>query len=104
MQAGASGYMLKNAAGNDLIDAIRVVAGGKPWLQPEIAERLMTLAAGGIKPPPKPAAEALIEPLTMRKSKCSSGWPVPPATARSAMRWLSAPVPWKPTWQISMAS
>ncbi len=67
MQAGASGYMLKNAAGNDLIDAIRVVAGGKPWLQPEIAERLMTLAAGGIKPPPKPAAEALIEPLTMRE-------------------------------------
>src|ERR1700694_2977806 len=34
MDAGASGYLLKNAAGNDLVRAIRAVAAGQPWLQP----------------------------------------------------------------------
>ena len=66
MQAGASGYLLKNAAGNDLVSAIRAVASGKPWLQPEIAQRLMNMAAGKA-PVPKTGMEALIEPLTPRE-------------------------------------
>jgi DNA-binding NarL/FixJ family response regulator len=67
IQAGASGYLLKNAAGNDLVNAIRTVAGGKPWLQPEIAQRLMNLATGKPPGPPAGAATALIEPLTTRE-------------------------------------
>lgn len=66
MQAGASGYLLKNAAGNDLVSAIRAVASGKPWLQPEIAQRLMNMAAGKA-PAPRTGLEALIEPLTPRE-------------------------------------
>ncbi|MGI8825358.1 MAG: response regulator [Chloroflexota bacterium] len=66
MKAGASGYVLKNAAGNDLVDAIRTVASGRPWLQPEIAQRLMNLSEG--KPGTvKTGLDALIEPLTPRE-------------------------------------
>jgi len=67
MQAGASGYLLKNAAGQDLVQAIRTVAGGKPWLQPEIAHRLMRFAAGKPETPPRSGLDALIEPLTARE-------------------------------------
>lgn len=67
IQAGASGYLLKNAAGNDLVAAIRTVAGGKPWLQPEIAQRLIHFATG--KPPatPRSGLDSLVEPLTSRE-------------------------------------
>lgn len=66
IQAGASGYLLKNAAGDDLVNAIRAVVAGKPWLQPEIAQRLMTFA--GARPAaPKTALDSLIEPLTSRE-------------------------------------
>lgn len=67
MQAGASGYVLKNAAGNDLVSAIRAVGAGKPWLQPEIAQRLMNFAAGKSSHEHKRGNEALIEPLTPRE-------------------------------------
>jgi len=67
IQAGASGYLLKNAAGNDLVNAIRTVASGKPWLQPEIAQRLMSFATGQPGTERKTALEALIEPLTPRE-------------------------------------
>jgi DNA-binding NarL/FixJ family response regulator len=44
MQAGASGYVLKNVAGRDLVEAVRTVASGRPWIQPEIAQRLLRLS------------------------------------------------------------
>lgn len=67
IQAGASGYLLKNAAGTDLVNAIRTVASGKPWLQPEIAQRLMSLAGGRPPSRPRTGLDALIEPLTSRE-------------------------------------
>jgi DNA-binding NarL/FixJ family response regulator len=67
MQAGASGYLLKNAAGTDLVEAIRTVASGKPWLQPEIAQRLMSFAGGKRPAPARSGLDALVEPLTSRE-------------------------------------
>jgi DNA-binding NarL/FixJ family response regulator len=67
MQAGVSGYLLKNAAGIDLVTAVRAVAAGKPWLQTEIARRLIELSTGRKAPPPRTGVEALIEPLTPRE-------------------------------------
>jgi two-component system response regulator NreC len=67
IQAGASGYLLKNAAGNDLVDAIRAVAAGRPWLQPEIAQRLMNVTSGASSQVPVTAEQDLIEPLTARE-------------------------------------
>ena len=36
LRAGASGFLLKDAAGTELVRAIRAVAGGSPYVQPEI--------------------------------------------------------------------
>ena len=41
MQAGVTGYLLKDATGDDLVAAIRGAAAGQPQLHPEIARRLM---------------------------------------------------------------
>jgi DNA-binding NarL/FixJ family response regulator len=64
VQAGASGYLLKNAAGNDLVNAIRTVASGRPWLQPEIAMRLMRASSASAA---DRAVGGLVEPLTARE-------------------------------------
>lgn len=41
LQAGASGYLLKDVSGDALVAAIRGAARGEPQLHPEIARRLM---------------------------------------------------------------
>ncbi len=40
LQAGAQGYVLKNATGQELIPAIQAVAAGQRWIPKEIAKRL----------------------------------------------------------------
>ena len=42
LQAGASGYVLKQAAASDLIAAIRAVARGEVFLYPSIAKKLLS--------------------------------------------------------------
>jgi len=41
LRAGASGFLLKNAPPEDLIDAIRVIAGGEALLAPSVTRRLI---------------------------------------------------------------
>lgn len=41
MQAGASGYLLKDMSGRELADAIRKVHAGKQFVDPEIAAKLI---------------------------------------------------------------
>ncbi len=41
LQAGVTGYLLKDATGDELVAAIRGAAQGKPQLHPSIARRLM---------------------------------------------------------------
>ena len=41
LRAGASGFMLKNSAPEDLAKAIRSIAGGDAWLSPEVTRRLI---------------------------------------------------------------
>lgn len=74
MQAGASGYLVKNAAANDLVRAIRTVAAGRPWLQPQIAQRLVRAGETDVPIERQPASPVqgvpsadLIEPLTPRE-------------------------------------
>jgi DNA-binding NarL/FixJ family response regulator len=51
ISAGVSGYVSKESAEDDIIDAIRTVFAGKPYLSPPIAQRLLQNgAAAGIKP------------------------------------------------------
>jgi NarL family two-component system response regulator LiaR len=44
LRAGASGFLLKEMSGDDLVAAIRDAAQGKPQLHPDIARRLMARA------------------------------------------------------------
>ena len=41
LEAGAAGYVLKRAAAQDLVNAIRVVAGGEVFLYPAVAKKLV---------------------------------------------------------------
>lgn len=40
LRAGADGYLLKDAAEGELVEAIRTVAGGGPYVQPAIGARI----------------------------------------------------------------
>jgi two-component system response regulator NreC len=40
-EAGASGYVMKEAADGEVVDAVRAVAGGNRYLQPELGARLL---------------------------------------------------------------
>jgi DNA-binding NarL/FixJ family response regulator len=47
MQAGASGYLLKRAAADDLIHAIRTVARGGTYLDPNLTGKMLGNLVGG---------------------------------------------------------
>jgi DNA-binding NarL/FixJ family response regulator len=51
LQAGASGFLLKNAPPEDLLSAIRAVAGGDAVVAPRITRRLLDRFAGQFAPP-----------------------------------------------------
>jgi DNA-binding NarL/FixJ family response regulator len=55
LQAGAQGYVLKSATGQELIPAIQAVASGQRWIPKEIAKRL--------------ASRKLFEELTPREEQ-----------------------------------
>ncbi len=46
LKAGALGYVLKEAAGTELVRAVRIAAAGGTYLQPELGARMATLADG----------------------------------------------------------
>lgn len=56
LRAGANGFLLKEMGGDELVDAIRGAAKGRPQLHPEIAKRLMARA-----PMPQDPFEELTE-------------------------------------------
>ena len=56
LRAGASGFLLKEMGGDELVDAIRGAAKGRPQLHPDIARRLMARA-----PMPEDPFESLTE-------------------------------------------
>lgn len=65
LQAGASGFLLKDAAPEDLLSAIRVVAAGEALLAPSVTRRLIERFGG-----PDSASQTdpkLIEMLTERE-------------------------------------
>lgn len=65
LSAGAAGFILKDARGEDLLEAVRHVAGGGGWLDPGIADEvIVTYRASGL---PRAAARAAIAELTERE-------------------------------------
>lgn len=65
LRAGASGFVLKDAAPDELVSAIRAVASGEAWLDPPVARRLLADFASrpdtGVPPP------ATLDQLTPRE-------------------------------------
>ncbi|KAA9108362.1 response regulator [Microbacterium rhizomatis] len=50
LEAGASGFLLKNAGSDELVAAVRVVAGGDALLAPEVTRRVIERFAGSSAP------------------------------------------------------
>ncbi|MEN0023199.1 MAG: response regulator transcription factor [Microbacterium sp.] len=85
LDAGASGFLLKNAGAEDLIAAVRALAAGDGTLAPEVTRRVLTrfATASAPTPPstsvPHPSAQTpptppppLSEPLTEREAEVLS--------------------------------
>ncbi|WP_291425001.1 response regulator transcription factor [Deinococcus sp.] len=52
LEAGAAGYLLKNASEDDLLGAVRAVAGGESALHPSIARKVLERFSVGSQPSP----------------------------------------------------
>ncbi len=64
LQAGASGFLLKNAPPEDLIAAVRIVAAGNALLAPSVTRRII---ADYARRPPTAVNSAAISQLTERE-------------------------------------
>jgi DNA-binding NarL/FixJ family response regulator len=54
LRAGASGFLLKNASPEDLVESVRVVARGDALLSPEVTRRVVARFADRERPGPEP--------------------------------------------------
>lgn len=64
MNAGANGYVLKNAEADEITAAVRTVAQGRPAIAPELAQKVirqLSSPATAAPTPPDPPAETLTE-------------------------------------------
>jgi DNA-binding NarL/FixJ family response regulator len=66
LRAGASGFLLKDAPPEDLVEAIRIVAAGEALLAPSVTRRLLDRIASRLPPARENAIPALAE-LTERE-------------------------------------
>ena len=61
LQAGALGYLNKETARENVIDAIRTVLAGRTYLSPEMTDRIVKSRVGGMIEPGKSPIESLSE-------------------------------------------
>jgi DNA-binding NarL/FixJ family response regulator len=64
VHAGAAGFVLKDSAADDLVQAIRVTAGGGSWLDPRVTPRLLHRLRSSANPD---EAASELERLTERE-------------------------------------
>jgi DNA-binding NarL/FixJ family response regulator len=65
LDAGAAGFVLKDASADDLIAAARAVAGGAAWLDPKVAPRVLASFRSSVLP--RRQAVARLDELTDRE-------------------------------------
>jgi DNA-binding NarL/FixJ family response regulator len=67
LRAGASGFLLKDAPPEQLIDGIHIVAGGDSLLAPTVTRRLIEVLLSDRRPAPDPSAIPELAELTDRE-------------------------------------
>lgn len=77
LAAGASGFMLKNAEPEQLVDAVRAVARGHALLAPEVTGRVLARLYADRAAPAAPAASGASDPTTTAAAATDPG-PVHP--------------------------
>ena len=65
LDAGAAGFVLKDASAEDLLAAARAVAGGAAWLDPKVAPRVLDAFRNEVRP--RQQSAALLDGLTERE-------------------------------------
>jgi two-component system, NarL family, invasion response regulator UvrY len=66
LKAGASGYMTKESATDELIEAIRKVSTGRKYISPSVAERLaFSLESGDERPPQETLSDREFQVMCM---------------------------------------
>jgi DNA-binding NarL/FixJ family response regulator len=65
LRAGAAGFQLKDAPGEEIVRAVRTVADGEAWLDPGVTGRVLQTYQG--TPAPSKEAQAAIDRLTPRE-------------------------------------
>nr|BFE28121.1 response regulator transcription factor [Actinomadura rugatobispora] len=70
LRAGASGFLLKDMRRAELVEAVRVVAGGEALLAPTVTRRLIAdvVGRGGRPAAPRPADDSRLATLTARET------------------------------------
>ena len=68
LQAGARGYLTKDASAEEIEQAIRAVAAGRTHLDPAVQQRLIAAVARAASPPP-PQSGRLPDDLTPREAE-----------------------------------
>lgn len=78
IQRGAMGYLLKEASAPQMLDAIRTLAAGGAWLQPELAVKLFREVAGIARsqtsaagPPLTPRESEIVRLVARGRSNCA---------------------------------
>jgi DNA-binding NarL/FixJ family response regulator len=61
LRAGASGFLVKDMAVDDILTAIRVVAAGDGLIAPSVTRRLIAQFAGRPQPPPRREIDGITE-------------------------------------------
>jgi len=100
LAAGASGFLLKNADPEDLVDAIRAVADGHALLAPEVTVKVISRLVGRTHAAPAPSA-----PATTPAVAGAVGAVAPAAGGPSVgTRAAAAPPPADPTTARAVAT
>ena len=87
VEAGASGFLLKDVAPDDLVHAVRVVARGEAMLAPALIKRLLERFA---RPAPSQASRTLSRDSPNGRAAWPGWWPADAPTPRSRPSCSSA--------------
>lgn len=81
LAAGASGFLLKTASPEQLIEAVQVLARGDALLAPDVTRRVIARASALRPPPPARLGKSPTNSLRMNAT-CSPTWPPDGPTSR----------------------